>query len=128
MKIAIRKEKDGSIYIDKTALERFDEATLIKAPYNYSFVEVEKEDCEASDFNEDLTFNIEKYNHRKDKMLNEIELGNLYAWFEEYDNQVKQYNRCQRMGIAYDKDIKELDNQAKINAERITEIRNLLKQ
>lgn len=56
------------------------------------------------------------------------ELNNLLYWFEEYDNQVKQYNRCQRMGIAYDKDIEELDNQAKINAERITEIRNLLKK
>ena len=55
------------------------------------------------------------------------ELSNLYAWFEEYDNQVKQYNRCQRLGIEYDKDIEELDNQAKINADRITEIRDLLK-
>ena len=55
------------------------------------------------------------------------ELNNLLHWFEEYDNQVKQYNRCQRMGIAYDKDIEELDSQAKINADRITEIRNLLK-
>ena len=55
--------------------------------------------------------------------LLELELRSLYAWFEEYDNQVKQYNRCQRLGIAYDKDIKQLDNQAKVNADRITEIR-----
>ena len=67
MKIAIRKEPDGSIYISKTALERFDEETLKQSPYNFNFVEVEKEDCEASDFNEDLTFNIEKYNVRKQK-------------------------------------------------------------
>ena len=55
--------------------------------------------------------------------LLELELRSLYAWFEEYDNQVKQYNRCQRMGITYDKDIKQLDNQARANANRITEIR-----
>ncbi len=55
--------------------------------------------------------------------LLELELRNLYAWFEEYDNQVKQYNRCQRLGIEYDKNIKQLDNQAKANADRITEIR-----
>ena len=55
--------------------------------------------------------------------LLELELRNLYKWFEEYDNQVKQYNRCQRLGIEYDKDIKELDNQARVNADRITEIR-----
>ena len=55
--------------------------------------------------------------------LLELELRNLYTWFEEYDNQVKQYNRCQRLGVAYDKDIKQLDNQARSNANRITEIR-----
>ena len=65
MKIAIRKEPNGSIYIDKTALQRFDEETLKQPPYNYSFVEVEKEDCEPSDFNDDLTFSTEKYNARK---------------------------------------------------------------
>lgn len=63
----------------------------------------------------------------EEELLNS-ELRNLYAWFEEYDNQVKQYNRCQRLGIAYDKDIKELDSQAKVNAERITEIRGLLRK
>ena len=67
MEIAIRKEPSGLIYIDKKALERFDKETLKQPPYNYSFTEVEKEDCEASDFNEDLTFNIEKYNARKQK-------------------------------------------------------------
>lgn len=59
--------------------------------------------------------------------LLEQELGELENWFNEYDNQVKQYSRCQRLGIEFDKDITELDNQAKINAERITEIRNILK-
>lgn len=61
----------------------------------------------------------------QEEILNS-ELSDLYAWFEEYDNQVKQYDRCQRMGIAYDKDIKELDSQAKANADRITKIRKLL--
>lgn len=51
------------------------------------------------------------------------ELNFLLKWFEEYDNQVKQYQRCQRLGIEFDKDINELDTQAKANAERITEIR-----
>ena len=65
MIIAIRKEPNGSTYIDKTALKRFDEVTLKQPPYNYSFVEVDKEDCEPYDFNYDLTFSIEKYNARK---------------------------------------------------------------
>lgn len=127
MEIAIRKEKNGSIYIDKTALSRFDKATLTQPPYNFRFVEVDKEDCEVSDFNEDLTFNLDKYNKRKRNYALQDELTTLLLWFNEYDNQTKQYNRCQRLGIEYDKDINELDNQAKAKAERITEIRKILK-
>lgn len=54
------------------------------------------------------------------------EMESLEKWFLEYDNQVKQYSRCQRLGLEFDKDINELDNQAKVNAERIAEIRGLL--
>lgn len=67
MKIAIRKESNGLIYVDKTALSRFEEETLKRPPYNYSFVEVEQEDFEPSDFNDDLTFSLDKYNARKQK-------------------------------------------------------------
>lgn len=65
MKIAIKKEQNGLIYIDKTALQKFNEETLKQPPYNYSFVEVEKEDFEPYDFNDDLTFSLKKYNARK---------------------------------------------------------------
>ena len=57
--------------------------------------------------------------------LLQIELYELETWFTWYDNQVAQYNRCQRLGIEFDKDINELDNQAKVNQERIAEIRVL---
>ena len=56
------------------------------------------------------------------------ELQEIDKWFKEYDNQVKQYQRCQRIGIEFDKDIVELDNQAKSYQERIREIKDLLKQ
>jgi len=59
--------------------------------------------------------------------LFENELNSLLVWFEEYDNQVKQYERCQRLGIEFDRDIEELDNEAVVKAARITEIRNILK-
>lgn len=55
------------------------------------------------------------------------EMVELQLWFEEYDNQVKQYIRCQRLGIEFDKDINELDNQAQLKAQRVSEIRNILK-
>lgn len=43
----------------------------------------------------------------------------IKIWFEEYDNQVKQYQRCVRLGIDFDKDIVELDNQAKVYQEEL---------
>ena len=66
MKIAIKKELNGLIYLDKNVIKRFDEQTLRQPPYNFNFVEVDKEDCEACDFDDDLSFNIEKYNKRKE--------------------------------------------------------------
>ena len=97
-----------------------DRAEWCNKNHEYTIVEA------IPDENGRRRFKFVKQVATQEELLNS-ELGNLYSWFEEYDNQVKQYNRCQRMGIAYDKDIEELDNQAKVNAERITEIRNLLK-
>lgn len=54
------------------------------------------------------------------------ELEDLIAWFEGYDNQVKQYERCLRLGIEFDKNIEELDAQATVNQKRIAELRVLL--
>lgn len=85
MFIAIRKETNGSLYIDKKIYSRtqevqdeqgnitiqplFSDETLSKPPYNYTKVEIDDKysDCQASDFNEDLTFSIEKYNVRNQK-------------------------------------------------------------
>jgi hypothetical protein len=46
---------------------------------------------------------------RKQQRIYEIK-----TWFEEYDNQVKQYERCKRLGITFDKDMVELDKQAQV--------------
>ena len=85
MFIAIRKEPNGSLYMDKEIYSRtqevqdeqgniitqplFNDETLSKPPYNYTKVEIDDvySDCQASDFNDDLTFSIEKYNARKQK-------------------------------------------------------------
>jgi len=62
MKIAIRKEPDGLIYIDKNLRE---DIPYTEPPYNFTIIEIEKDDCVAEDFNDDLTFNLDKYNARK---------------------------------------------------------------
>lgn len=68
MILAIRKEENGNIYIDKK-ISRFgdDLSILTQPPYNYKLLNIDEKyiDCCESDFNEDLTFNQEKYFSRK---------------------------------------------------------------
>ncbi len=60
------------------------------------------------------------------------ELNDLENWFAEtYDVQVKQYERCQRLGLDYDNKygtIDELDAEAAKKAKRISDLRNMLKE
>lgn len=55
------------------------------------------------------------------------ELAELEKWFADiYDVQVRQYERCQRLGLPYDNKygtIAELDEIANLNAARINELR-----
>ena len=95
MFIAIRKEPNGSLYMDKDIYSRtqevqdengnievvpmFTDEELSQPPYNYTKVKIDDKysDCQSCDFNEDLTFNSSKYNSRKEKEKN-IELINEY--------------------------------------------------
>ena len=123
MIIAIRKEPNGSLYIDKEIYSRtqevqdeqgnitiqplFTDETLSKPPYNYTKVEIDDvySDCQASDFNDDLTFSVEKYNARKQKQDN-----------DEYENKVvalirQKYNVNQELAILRQRDTKPLEYQ-----------------
>ncbi|MGE5494625.1 MAG: hypothetical protein ACM3S4_04920 [Burkholderiales bacterium] len=55
----------------------------------------------------------------------QAELNTLYAWFDEYDKQIAQYQRCLRTGEQYDKDIAALDTEANQKQLRIREIRQI---
>ena len=121
MKVCIKDKEFNTnyhlVYSEEKAIE--DGYTIIDIPQGY-------EDCAFEDI-ENGVFSVEKYNVRKNKYKLQKELLEINTWFKEYDNQIKQYERCVRLGIEFDKDINELDNQAKLNQERIREIRNLLK-
>ena len=56
------------------------------------------------------------------------ELNELTQWFAYYDNQVAQYNRCQRLRVGFDRDINKLDNEATQKQLRIREINAKLKE
>lgn len=118
MFIAIRKEPNGSLYMDKDIYSRtqevqdengnievvpvFNDEELAQPPYNYTKVEIDDvySDCQASDFDEDLTFNIDRYNARKQKQDN-----------DEYENKVvalirQKYNVNQELAILRQRDAK----------------------
>ena len=118
MIIAIRKEPNGSLYIDKEIYSRtqevqdeqgnitiqplFTDEELAQPPYNYTKVEIDDvySDCKASDFDEDLTFNLEKYNARKQAIVN-----------EEYENKIvalirQKYNVNQELAILRQREVK----------------------
>ena len=118
MFIAIRKEPNGSLYMDKNIFSRtqevqdengnieivpmFTDEELAQPPYNYTKVEIDDKysDCQASDFDKDLTFNLEKYNARKQAIDN-----------DEYENKVvalirQKYNVNQELAILRQRDTK----------------------
>ena len=96
MEICIREN-----YIDKTALTKthiiidedgkeheelmYKREDLVKPPYDYKIVEIDDKyaDCVASDFNDDLSFNIEKYNARKQNKLNNEKIIKLKEKLKE---------------------------------------------
>ena len=113
MEICIREN-----YIDKTALTKthivvdedgkeheelmYNREDLVKPPYNYKIVEIDDKyaDCVASDFNQDLSFSIDKYKSRKET---EAKI--------EYENKIvalirKKYNINQELAILRQRDTK----------------------
>ena len=118
MEICIREN-----YIDKTALTKthivvdkdgkeheelmYNREDLVKPPYNYKIVEIDDKyaDCVASDFNQDLSFSIDKYKSRKET---EAKI--------EYENKIvalirKKYNINQELAILRQRDAKPLEYQ-----------------
>lgn len=113
MEICIREN-----YIDKTALTRthivvdedgkeheelmYRREDLVKPPYNYKIVEIDDKyaDCMASDFNQDLSFSIDKYKSRKEteaKIEYETKIVSLIR---------KKYNINQELAILRQRDTK----------------------
>ena len=109
MIIAIRQELNGSLYMDKNIFSRtqeiqhengiievvpmFTDEELAQPPYNYTKVEIDDKylDCQASDFDEDLTFNLEKYNARKQKEIAEPRIRELKQLLASQDYKTIKY-------------------------------------
>lgn len=138
MFIAIKKNINGSnqLYLTAYTDGRFSEDTLSKPPYNYKKVYVPDEyvdTIKSSDFNEDLSFNIDKYRSRMQSISAEEEIEKLKDWFnDEYTFKDQKYRRLISLGILDDDgvsaDIKltQLYTEAEINRRKIQELETLI--
>ena len=63
MKIAIRLEPNGTIYIDKHLRN---DIPYTKPPYNFTLIDIDDKysECINTDFNKDFTLNVDIYNKR----------------------------------------------------------------
>lgn len=97
MKIAIRKERDGSVYLAKNFR---DDISYTEPPYNFKIIELDEEDCEVSDFDDDLLFNLDKYRVRKQKEKNNVRVEELDNWFKNnYTTYEQMLVRRKTLGI-----------------------------
>lgn len=87
MYIAIRKELNGNLYFDVNFFKRFTDADLKK--YNFTKVEIPQvvdiNKIYSTDFNDDLTFNIVKYQSRLRKEEINIKIKELKTKLEKLD-------------------------------------------
>lgn len=110
MLIAIRKEPNGTIYIDKEICSKkikiYDKglgelietlahrpAELKKPPYNYNVIELADKysDAISSDFDDDFNFNITKYNNRKLMVENGLKIAELINKLKSTDYQAIKF-------------------------------------
>lgn len=132
----ICKESDTSYIIAESINNR---AHSIRITSNNSYKEWDLDQC-AQYY---LTYENKRFTCFKDEIDDTIyyqklsqyhnsfsslnnELTSLLQWFTIYDQQVQQYSRALRLNLPYDAKygtIEELDAQAVINSQRISELR-----
>ena len=71
---------------------KFTDDLLSQPPYNYTKVYIDDEyvDCTSTDFNDDLTFSVEKYNARKLKEKDDIRIHEIEARLKKLDQDFRQ--------------------------------------
>jgi hypothetical protein len=83
------KELVHFVYVTKRV---FTDEQLSQPPYNYTKIQIDDKysDCMSSDFNEDLTFSVEKYNARKQKEIDQLRIAEITLRLEKLDQDFRQ--------------------------------------
>ena len=124
MKICIKKNEFNPSFIALYGEEKAKEQgyTIVEPPQGC-------EDCAFEDFNEDYTFNIEKYNKRKQSCINQEKLIELTNWFNAtYRYKIEKYTRLIALekpdddGISAETKLKKLYEEAEEKRYKIQEL------
>ena len=124
MKICIKKNEFNPSFIALYGEEKAEEQgyTIVEHPQGC-------EDCAFEDFNEDYTFDIEKYNKRKQRYVNQEKLIELTNWFNTtYRYKIEKYTRLIALekpdddGISAETKLKKLYEEAEEKRYKIQEL------
>lgn len=137
MKIAIELNKQniitGHLYLVSENYNGFDNLTVIDVESEADIIpyKTKYENGELSYLDDYCAEYYAQQNAEAQRQELHNQLAELYAWFDEYDNQVKQYERDVRLGIVSTYHIgnivytiEELDELAIVKASQIRDIRN----
>lgn len=137
MKIAVELNNQniitGHIYLANENYDGFDNLTVIDVESETDIIpyKTKYENGELSYLNDFAPEYYAKQNLDEQRQQFEDQLAELYAWFDEYDNQVKQYERDVRLGAVgtyhigeQEYTIQQLDELATEKASQISAIRN----
>lgn len=93
MKEILIRKINGKIYIDKQNACYFETLNMSQAPYNFKKISIDDkyEDCQPSDFNEDLTFNPVKYSTRKTIELSKQKIEEFKSKLASLDYKTIKY-------------------------------------
>ena len=137
MKIAIELNKQniitGHLYLVSENYNGFDNLTVIDVESEADIIpyKTKYENGELSYLDDYCAEYYAQQNAEAQRQELHNQLAELYAWFDEYDNQIKQYERDVRLGTvgAYhigeqEYTIQQLDELATEKASQISAIRN----
>lgn len=121
MRIAI-KNIDGFIYIDKNLRE---DINYTDAPYNFTLIEIDDKynDCFGVDFDEDLKFNVGKYDARKQKENSQVRIQELKGFLANTDYKAIKYAE----GLITEKEYTEIKAQRQEWREEINRLEEEMK-
>ena len=137
MKIAVELNDQniikGHLYLANENYDGFDNLTVIEVESETDIIpyKTKYENGELSYLDDYCAEYYAQQNAEAQRQQLEDQLAELYAWFDEYDNQIKQYERDTRLGAVgtyhigeQEYTIQQLDELATEKASQISAIRH----